>query len=139
VRFGGLDGVLSIGKLAKGQADYYLQLVEHRIDRLTSVASGVEDDYLGGGEAAGEWILRGRCRLGCLGRSTASIFIGCSAGRIHQPAIRLDTRAALGCPASIRRSRRPRASACFLGSATTTCVKQSSAATIAPYPMRSGI
>jgi hypothetical protein len=35
--------VLSIGKLATGQANYYLQQVERRIDRTTSVATGVED------------------------------------------------------------------------------------------------
>ena len=59
-----LDFVLSIGKLATGQAHYYLQQVECRIDRVTSVASGVEDYYLGEGEAAGEWIGTGPLALG---------------------------------------------------------------------------
>lgn len=66
--FGGLDGVLSIGKLATGQANYYLEQAARRIDRATSVASGVEDYYLGGGEAAGEWIGSGIIDLGLAGR-----------------------------------------------------------------------
>jgi hypothetical protein len=59
--------VLSIGKLATGQANYYLQQVERRIDRVTSVASGVEDYYLSEGEAAGEWIGSGPAALGLQG------------------------------------------------------------------------
>ena len=59
--------MLSIGKLATGQANYYLQQVERRIDRVTSVASGVEDYYLGEGEAAGEWIGTGPLALGLQG------------------------------------------------------------------------
>jgi conjugative relaxase-like TrwC/TraI family protein len=55
--------VLSIGKLATGQANYYLQQVERRIDRVTSVATGVEDYYLSEGEAAGEWIGTGPMAL----------------------------------------------------------------------------
>ena len=47
--------MLSIGKLATGQADYYLQQAGGRVDRTTSIASGVEDYYTGGPEAAGEW------------------------------------------------------------------------------------
>jgi hypothetical protein len=33
-------------KLATGQADYYLGQAAGRIDRATSVASGIEDYYL---------------------------------------------------------------------------------------------
>jgi len=39
--------MLSIGKLATGQADYYLEQAAGRIERATSVASGAEDNYLG--------------------------------------------------------------------------------------------
>ena len=60
--------MLSIGKLATGQADYYLQQAEGRVDRTTSVASGVEDYYTGGPEAAGEWLGRGAASLGLSGR-----------------------------------------------------------------------
>ncbi len=38
--------VLSIGKLARGSEGYY----------LNAVAKGVEDDYLGSGEALGRWV-----------------------------------------------------------------------------------
>jgi conjugative relaxase-like TrwC/TraI family protein len=47
--------VLSIGKLANGQANYYLSLAGGRVDRGSSVATGVEDYYLGGSEPPGRW------------------------------------------------------------------------------------
>ena len=40
--------MVSIGKLAKGQARYYLDQADGRVDRASSVASGVEDYYVGG-------------------------------------------------------------------------------------------
>jgi conjugative relaxase-like TrwC/TraI family protein len=49
--------MLSIGKLGKGAEGYYLQ----------AVASGVEDYYLGSGEAPGQWIGQGSARLGVSG------------------------------------------------------------------------
>jgi conjugative relaxase-like TrwC/TraI family protein len=49
--------VLSIGKLGRGAEGYYLQ----------AVASGVEDYYLGSGEAPGRWIGAGSARLGLSG------------------------------------------------------------------------
>jgi conjugative relaxase-like TrwC/TraI family protein len=51
--------MLSIGKIAVGQADYYLEQADRPTTRTRAVASGVEDYYLGGPEAAGEWIGRG--------------------------------------------------------------------------------
>ena len=56
--------MLSIGKLAVGQARYYLDQAQRRVDRVTSVASGVGDYYLGDTEAAGEWVGRGSLALG---------------------------------------------------------------------------
>jgi conjugative relaxase-like TrwC/TraI family protein len=47
--------VLSIGKLATGQANYYLSLAGARVDRGSSVASGVEDYYVGASEPPGRW------------------------------------------------------------------------------------
>jgi conjugative relaxase-like TrwC/TraI family protein len=47
--------MLSIGKLANGQANYYLDLAGERVDRSSSVASGVEDYYVGGAEPPGRW------------------------------------------------------------------------------------
>ena len=52
--------VLSIGKLAAGQQDYYLR----------SVADGVEEYYLGSGEAPGRWLGRGAQRLQLSGQVT---------------------------------------------------------------------
>ena len=49
--------VLSIGKLGRGQERYY----------LNTVARGVEDYYLGSGEAPGRWIGEGAALLGLSG------------------------------------------------------------------------
>lgn len=49
--------MLNIGKLARGQQDYY----------LNSVARGVEDYYLGAGEAPGYWLGGGAVDLGLEG------------------------------------------------------------------------
>ena len=51
------SAMLSIGKLGRGAEGYYLR----------SVAAGVEDYYLGGGEATGYWVGRGSARLGLSG------------------------------------------------------------------------
>ena len=47
--------MLSIGKLANGQANYYLDLAGERVDRGSRVATGVEDYYVGGAEPPGRW------------------------------------------------------------------------------------
>lgn len=59
--------MLSIGKLAAGQAGYYLALAGRSVDRIASVTSGVEDYYLGGPEAAGEWTGRLARQMGLVG------------------------------------------------------------------------
>ena len=48
--------MLSIGKLAAGQARYYLDQAEGRVDVVESVGAGVEDYYAGGAEARGVWL-----------------------------------------------------------------------------------
>jgi conjugative relaxase-like TrwC/TraI family protein len=48
--------MLSIGKLARGQADYYLEQAKGRVDHAASLETGVDDYYLGGPEAAGYWL-----------------------------------------------------------------------------------
>ncbi len=53
--------MLSIGKLAGGAEGYYLR----------SVARGVEDYYLGSGEAPGRWVGAGSTRLGLVGQVDA--------------------------------------------------------------------
>jgi hypothetical protein len=50
--------MLSIGKLAAGQAKHYLDQAEDRVDVVESVGDGVEDYYVGGTEARGEWLGR---------------------------------------------------------------------------------
>src|SRR4051794_5470107 len=47
--------MLSIGKLAHGQSNYYLSLAGERVDRSASCATGVEDYYVGGAEPPGRW------------------------------------------------------------------------------------
>lgn len=59
--------VLSIGKLASGQANYYLEQAQHRVNHATSVGSGVEDYYVGGTEAAGYWVGMGSEHLRLVG------------------------------------------------------------------------
>jgi conjugative relaxase-like TrwC/TraI family protein len=55
--------VLSIGKLGAGQADYYLDREEGRVDPIESL-EGAEEYYLGRGEAAGVWMGAGSAHLG---------------------------------------------------------------------------
>jgi conjugative relaxase-like TrwC/TraI family protein len=55
--------MLSIGKLATGQADYYLEQAQGSVTRAGAVSSGVEDYYVGGHESAGEWIGGGAAML----------------------------------------------------------------------------
>ena len=59
--------MLSIGKLAAGQADYYLDQAAGRVSRAASVGSGVEDYYVAGHEAPGYWLGGGARRLGVAG------------------------------------------------------------------------
>src|SRR3954469_15630825 len=63
--------MLSIGKLAVGQADYYLEQAHGAVTRAGSVRSGVEDYYLGGPEAPGAWIGSGTRPLGLQGKVDA--------------------------------------------------------------------
>jgi conjugative relaxase-like TrwC/TraI family protein len=59
--------VLSIGKLAVGQAGYYLEQAHGSVNRAGALHSGVEDYYLGGPEAAGVWVGDGGHALGLTG------------------------------------------------------------------------
>jgi conjugative relaxase-like TrwC/TraI family protein len=62
--------VLSIGKLAAGQASYYER----------QVAQGRDDYYSGRGEAPGEWVGRGTAALGLAGQVDAGAFNALMAG-----------------------------------------------------------
>jgi TrwC relaxase len=59
--------VLSIGKLSAGQARYYLEQGEVRVDAVDSIGDGVEEYYAGGAEARGSWIGSGGAALGLSG------------------------------------------------------------------------
>ena len=56
--------MLSIGKLAVGQADYYLEQAQGSVTRAGAVSTGVENYYLQGSEAAGAWVGDGVRALG---------------------------------------------------------------------------
>ena len=55
--------MLSIGKLAAGQANYYLEQAQGRVDAIQSIASGAEDYYTHASEARGVWLGRGAAQL----------------------------------------------------------------------------
>jgi conjugative relaxase-like TrwC/TraI family protein len=59
--------MVSVGKLKAAQARYYLDQVESHPSPAHAVASGAEDYYVGGTEAAGEWHGRGAAALGLSG------------------------------------------------------------------------
>ncbi len=65
--------MLSIGKLANGQANYYLDLAGERVDRGSSVATGVEDYYVGGAEPPGRWEGELAKDVGLVGRVDAKV------------------------------------------------------------------
>ncbi len=48
--------MLSIGKLVAGQARYYLDQAEARVDVVDSIGDGIEEYYVGPTEARGQWI-----------------------------------------------------------------------------------
>ena len=64
--------VLSIGKLSAGQARYYLEQGEARVDAVDSISDGVEEYYAGGAEARGTWIGSAARRSASRARSTAT-------------------------------------------------------------------
>jgi conjugative relaxase-like TrwC/TraI family protein len=59
--------MVSVGKLKAGQARYYLDQAQSHPSAAGAVASGAEDYYIGGPEAAGEWFGRGTAALGLRG------------------------------------------------------------------------
>ena len=59
--------MLSIGKLSAGQAKYYLEQGEVRVDAVDSISDGVEEYYAGGAEARGTWIGSAGTSLGLSG------------------------------------------------------------------------
>jgi len=90
--------MLSLGKLATGQARYYLEQANGSLTRTAAVSSGVEDYYLAGPEAAGVWTGAAAAALGLRGEVDATALDRALSG--EHPA----TGAALG---RVLRARRP--------------------------------
>jgi hypothetical protein len=59
--------VLSINKLTAGQHRYYVEQSSKRVDVVESVGDGVEEYYVGGTEARGQWLGAGARQLGLPG------------------------------------------------------------------------
>ncbi|MEA2283682.1 MAG: hypothetical protein QOK21_4289 [Solirubrobacteraceae bacterium] len=72
--------MLSIGKLVAGQAKYYLDQAEGRVEAIESVGDGAEEYYLGGTEAHGSWVGAGSARLGLQGPVDAAALRSVLAG-----------------------------------------------------------
>ena len=70
--------MLSIGKLVAGQARYYLDQAEGRVDAVQSIGDGIEDYYAGGAEARGPWLRRGGTALGLSRRRSTAMRFGAS-------------------------------------------------------------
>jgi conjugative relaxase-like TrwC/TraI family protein len=73
--------MVSIGKLAAGQAEYYLEKTRGPVSAAAAVASGVEDYYLKGFEPAGVWLGNGTAALALLGKAEATELNHVLAGR----------------------------------------------------------
>jgi hypothetical protein len=69
--------VLSIGKLSASQASYYLDQAEVRVDAITSIGDGLEDYYVGSGEARGVRVGGGAAALGLSGEVDGTRCGGC--------------------------------------------------------------
>ena len=95
--------VLSIGKLAAGQAKYYLDQAEVRVDVVQSVGGGIEDYYVGPSEARGRVDRRRRlASSGLAARSVPTRSGACSKGSTRGTARSCGRRrAARESPASI--------------------------------------
>jgi conjugative relaxase-like TrwC/TraI family protein len=59
--------VLSISKLGAGQAKYYVDQARGRVDLVESVGDAIEEYYVGGLEARGEWFGAAARQLGLTG------------------------------------------------------------------------
>ena len=101
----GLAVVVSIGKLAPGQARYYLDQAGEPVSAADALASGAEDYYLGGSEAAGQWLGGGATALSLSGTVEADALHAVLAGTAP------DSGTALRRNGSVTESDRPRGGA----------------------------
>ena len=95
--------MLSIGKRAAGQAKYYLDQAEERVDVAQSVGEGIEDYYLTPREARGQWIgAAAREASGSAAMSRPRRFATCWPGWTRATGLRCGHRAVRqGSPGSI--------------------------------------
>ena len=100
--------MVSVGKLKAGQARYYLDQAEPHPSQAAALASGAEDYYVGGTEAAGRWLGRGAPSLALRTRSWRRQADGASSPAWIRERDR-SSGAADRSRASTSRSRRPRA------------------------------
>jgi hypothetical protein len=89
--------MLSIGKLAVGKADYYLEQPHGAVTRAGSVHSGVEDYYFGGPEAAGVWMASERLRSASPAQWTPRGSTVCSRASTRRSGNRSGASFAAGC------------------------------------------
>ena len=91
--------MLSLAKLAGSNQRYYLDQTQRRVDHTESVASGVEDYYLSGPEAAGQWTGSAADALGLEGRV--------SEAQLRAVLSKHDPRTGRALDGSVRRARVP--------------------------------
>ena len=83
------EQMLSLAKLQGGTgATYWLAQAQGRVTHAESVSSGVEDYYLAGPEAVGQWTGGGLAALELGGEVTEEALTGCWTARTHAPANR---------------------------------------------------
>src|SRR5215218_7866846 len=129
--------VLSLGKLAAGQAGYYLDQAQGTTTRAQAVASGVEDYYLGGHEAKGRWAGAGAAALGLRGEVAHEPLLRVLAGEHPATGDPLGRVLASRRPGFDLTFRRRSPSACCSGSVTTACGQRSRRRTTRRSGMRS--
>src|SRR3954468_22691204 len=130
--------MFSIGKLAVGQAGYYLEQAQGSVTRAGALRSGVEDYYLAGPEAAGVWIGDGVPALGLAGEVDAVRLDRVLAGEHPSSGEALGRVVAGRAPGFDLTFSAPKSVTCCSGSATTSCGARSVMLTTAPLPRRSG-
>ena len=122
--------MVSVGKLKAGQASYYLDQAEPHPSQAAALASGAEDYYVGGREAAGRWLGRGAPSLALHGVVAGDKLTAILAGT--DPASGMQLRRRGSVEGLTSPSPRPRASACSSGSATSTSSLRSARRTSEP-------
>jgi conjugative relaxase-like TrwC/TraI family protein len=130
--------VLSIGKLAIGQASYYLEQAHGSVTRAGALRWGVEDYYLGGPEAAGEWVGDGARLLGLVGTVDAVRLDRVLAGEHPGSGEALGRVVEGRVPGFYLTFSAPKSVSVLLGVGTTSCAVRSGTRMTGRSPRRSG-